>query len=136
MLPEAFTSPSSLSRPQPLLPIPVQVGEAEVKKELVEVAPGVTRLQSSTVHIKKCRYLEESACVGLCFNMCKVRPRAGRRGGIGCASVLPVSPPLEPTAPQKASSIAWNAHLPPPIHQHHSIAYCSTCTAAFSRGDR
>ena len=26
----------------------------------------------SGVHIKKCRYLQESGCVGMCTNMCKV----------------------------------------------------------------
>ena len=27
----------------------------------------------SKVQIKKCRYLEQSGCVGMCVNMCKVR---------------------------------------------------------------
>lgn len=27
----------------------------------------------SSVKIKKCRYLEQSGCVGMCLNMCKVR---------------------------------------------------------------
>lgn len=29
----------------------------------------------SKVQIKKCRYLEQSGCVGMCINMCKVRLR-------------------------------------------------------------
>lgn len=48
------------------------VGESELRSQAVEVAPGVTREQRSVVHIKKCRYLESSGCVGLCVNMCKV----------------------------------------------------------------
>jgi hypothetical protein len=30
------------------------------------------RLQKSGVHIQKCRYLEQSRCVGMCINMCKL----------------------------------------------------------------
>ena len=30
------------------------------------------KVQKSCVHIKKCRYLEASGCVGLCLNVCKV----------------------------------------------------------------
>ncbi|GFR45906.1 hypothetical protein Agub_g7362 [Astrephomene gubernaculifera] len=49
------------------------VGESEVREEDVVVGPnGETRRQRSVVHIKKCRYLEASGCVGMCVNMCKV----------------------------------------------------------------
>uniref|UniRef100_A0A383VCL9 Beta-carotene isomerase D27-like C-terminal domain-containing protein n=1 Tax=Tetradesmus obliquus TaxID=3088 RepID=A0A383VCL9_TETOB len=48
------------------------VGDSELRSQGVEVAPGVLREQKSVVHIKKCRYLEASGCVGLCVNMCKV----------------------------------------------------------------
>ncbi|KAK3434143.1 hypothetical protein EUGRSUZ_D01676 [Eucalyptus grandis] len=41
---------------------PAQVVEVEVN--------GVK--QKSGVHIKKCRYLENSGCVGMCVNMCKI----------------------------------------------------------------
>ncbi|MDG2991418.1 DUF4033 domain-containing protein [Candidatus Synechococcus calcipolaris G9] len=33
---------------------------------------GQTHQQNSGVHIQKCRYLEQSQCVGLCINLCKV----------------------------------------------------------------
>lgn len=39
----------------------------------LQVRPGLLREQRSIVHIKKCRYLESSGCVGMCINMCKVR---------------------------------------------------------------
>jgi hypothetical protein len=39
------------------------------------------REQRSVVHIKKCRYLENSGCVGMCINMCKVGP--------GCPLLVP-----------------------------------------------
>lgn len=38
----------------------------------MQVRPGLKREQRSVVHIKKCRYLENSGCVGMCINMCKV----------------------------------------------------------------
>lgn len=39
--------------------------------EVVEVEIDGVR-QNSGVHIKKCRYLENSGCVGMCVNMCKI----------------------------------------------------------------
>ncbi|MEY2979722.1 MAG: DUF4033 domain-containing protein [Prochlorotrichaceae cyanobacterium] len=43
-------------------------------RQSVEIvsAEGTTRTQNSGVHIEKCRYLEQSRCVGLCVNLCKV----------------------------------------------------------------
>ena len=39
----------------------------------VDITQGDTaRQQNSGVHIRKCRYLEQSQCVGLCVNMCKL----------------------------------------------------------------
>ncbi len=46
---------------------PCEVAEAEVKG-----MDGEVRSQPSVVHIKKCRYLDESQCVGMCVNMCKL----------------------------------------------------------------
>lgn len=46
---------------------PCEVGEAEVQGENGEV-----RSQPSAVQIQKCRYLEDSQCVGMCVNMCKL----------------------------------------------------------------
>ncbi|XP_047976180.1 beta-carotene isomerase D27, chloroplastic [Salvia hispanica] len=39
--------------------------------EVVEVEINGVK-QKSGVHIKKCRYLENSGCVGMCVNMCKI----------------------------------------------------------------
>lgn len=39
--------------------------------EVVEVEIDGVK-QKSGVHIKKCRYLENSGCVGMCVNMCKI----------------------------------------------------------------
>jgi Beta-carotene isomerase D27-like, C-terminal len=38
----------------------------------VTLADGTTRSQNSGVQIEKCRYLEQSGCVGMCINMCKL----------------------------------------------------------------
>ena len=46
---------------------PCEVADAEVITESGEV-----RSQPSAVQIEKCRYLEESQCVGMCVNMCKL----------------------------------------------------------------
>lgn len=50
---------------------PCEVGEAEVQGENGEV-----RSQPSAVQIQKCRYLEDSQCVGMCVNMCKLPTQA------------------------------------------------------------
>ena len=47
------------------------VGPLETKEVDVEFE-GQTRIWRSGVQIKKCRYLEQSGCVGMCINMCKV----------------------------------------------------------------
>lgn len=46
---------------------PTQVQDVEVVGE-----NGEKRTQKSQVYIEKCRYLEESGCVGMCVNMCKL----------------------------------------------------------------
>jgi hypothetical protein len=48
------------------------VGDMELEQEEVLQEDGTIRKQWSTVHIKKCRYLEQSGCIGMCVNMCKV----------------------------------------------------------------
>ncbi|MGK7891221.1 MAG: DUF4033 domain-containing protein [Leptolyngbyaceae cyanobacterium] len=48
------------------------VGPCEVQTADIPQADGTVQTQASKVQIKKCRYLEESACVGLCVNLCKV----------------------------------------------------------------
>ncbi|XP_037495567.1 beta-carotene isomerase D27, chloroplastic isoform X2 [Jatropha curcas] len=40
-------------------------------EQVVEVEVNGVK-QRSGVHIKKCRYLENSGCVGMCVNMCKI----------------------------------------------------------------
>ncbi|BBC24349.1 DUF4033 domain-containing protein [Pseudanabaena sp. ABRG5-3] len=48
------------------------VGPCEVAEAEIDLVDGTVRSQPSAVHIKKCRYLVDSGCVGMCVNMCKV----------------------------------------------------------------
>lgn len=48
------------------------VGPSTVKEAEVTTAEGQIRQQKSGVYIEKCRYLENSRCVGMCINMCKL----------------------------------------------------------------
>ena len=48
------------------------VGSCEVAAAEIDLPDGTIRTQPSAVFIKKCRYLADSGCVGMCVNMCKV----------------------------------------------------------------
>ncbi len=48
------------------------VGPCTVKSVEVVLPDGTSRTQNSAVQIEKCRYLEQSGCVGMCINMCKL----------------------------------------------------------------
>jgi len=48
------------------------VGPCDVVEADITDHQGETTTQKSGVHIQKCRYLEQSQCVGLCVNMCKL----------------------------------------------------------------
>ncbi|KKJ01165.1 DUF4033 domain-containing protein [Prochlorothrix hollandica] len=48
------------------------VGPCEVRPVEVTDSTGALRTQRSGVHIQKCRYLDQSRCVSLCINLCKV----------------------------------------------------------------
>ncbi len=48
------------------------VGKSEIQEVEIIGEDNQPRQQKSGVKIKKCRYLEESGCVGMCLNMCKI----------------------------------------------------------------
>ena len=48
------------------------VGPCAVAEAEIDLPDGTVRSQPSAVQIKKCRYLADSGCVGMCVNMCKV----------------------------------------------------------------
>ena len=47
------------------------VGPCSVRSVDIVQADGSVVQQKSGVHIEKCRYLDQSRCVGMCINMCK-----------------------------------------------------------------
>ncbi|MEM9568639.1 MAG: DUF4033 domain-containing protein [Cyanobacteria bacterium P01_E01_bin.34] len=48
------------------------VGPCQVTEVEVTLPDGTVREQKSGVQIQKCRYLEQSRCVGTCVNLCKL----------------------------------------------------------------
>ncbi|NCJ07099.1 DUF4033 domain-containing protein [Synechococcales cyanobacterium C] len=48
------------------------VGPCDLQTVEVKGTTGQSQLQTSGVHIQKCRYLEQSGCVGMCLNLCKL----------------------------------------------------------------
>jgi hypothetical protein len=94
------------------------VGESELRSQQVEVAPGVLREQRSVVHIKKCRYLENSGCVGLCTNMCKVPTQSFFTNDFG----LPLT--MNPNFEDLSCDMIFG-QAPPPLE--HDPVYTQPC---------
>lgn len=101
------------------------VGESELRSEPVEVRPGLLREQRSIVHIKKCRYLENSGCVGMCINMCKVPTQNFFTDDFG----LPLT--MKPDFQTLSCDMIFG-QAPPPIEQDeaYSQSCLSQCTLA------
>jgi hypothetical protein len=70
-----FTNNLQPPLPAAVLPFsplsPTQVGPSELTEVEIEFE-GKKQVWKSGVKIKKCRYLENSGCTGMCINMCKV----------------------------------------------------------------
>ncbi|KAH1261464.1 Beta-carotene isomerase D27, chloroplastic [Glycine max] len=54
------------------------VGPSEVRESEVE-----GRRERNVVHIKKCRFLEETNCVGMCINLCKLPSQSFIKDSLG-----------------------------------------------------
>ncbi|RDX68689.1 Beta-carotene isomerase D27, chloroplastic, partial [Mucuna pruriens] len=54
------------------------VGPSEVRESEVE-----GRREKNVVHIKKCRFLEETNCVGMCINLCKLPSQSFIKDSLG-----------------------------------------------------
>lgn len=94
------------------------VGDSELRSQGVEVAPGVLREQKSVVHIKKCRYLEASGCVGLCVNMCKVPTQSFFTNDFG----MPLT--MNPNFEDLSCEMVFG-QVPPPLEQ--DPVYTQSC---------
>jgi hypothetical protein len=85
------------------------VGPCELRQVEIQSA-GLVKLQTSQVHIQKCRYLEQSNCVGMCINMCKLPTQTFFTEGFGIP--LTMTPNFEDFSCEMVFGQA-----PPPLEQ-------------------
>eukprot|EP00897_Mesotaenium_endlicherianum_P000883 jgi/Mesen1/10796/ME000092S10287 len=103
------------------------VGPAELKE--VEVN-GVK--QMSGVQIKKCRYLENSGCVGMCVNMCKLPTQDFFTNDFG----LPLT--MTPNFEDMSCEMVFG-QMPPPLEQDPALqqpCYAAICTMADAQASK
>ncbi|CAM6109741.1 unnamed protein product [Calypogeia fissa] len=95
------------------------VGECEVREGEID---GV--IMKSTVHIKKCRYLEQSQCVGLCVNLCKHPTQTFILEQFG----MPLT--MNPNFEDMSCEMIYGLHPPPleedPAYQQPCYPLCET----------
>jgi Beta-carotene isomerase D27-like, C-terminal len=105
------------------------VGPCEVRAIEVMDKNGKPRSQRSEVYIKKCRYLEQSGCVGMCINMCKLPTQSFFTQDFG----IPLT--MTPNFEDLSCEMVFG-QLPPPLeteaayHQPCLIGQCITAAAA------
>lgn len=83
---------------------PMEVQKIEVQHE------GKTHVWSSGVHIKKCRYMEQTACAGICTNLCKLPTQDFFTNTFGLP--LTMNPNFEDLSCEMKFGVA-----PPPVEQ-------------------
>lgn len=108
------------------------VGPLEVKDVEIEVAPGKTETWSSGVQIKKCRYLENSKCVGMCVNMCKLPTQDLFTNKLG----LPLT--MNPNFEDLSCEMIFGKE-PPPIEEDEASGqpcYATRCVIASSQKEK
>lgn len=103
------------------------VGPCEVAQAEIDLADGTVRSQPSAVYIKKCRYLADSGCVGMCVNMCKVPTQAFFTEKLG----IPLT--LTPNFEDLSCKMIFG-QIPPPIETDE--AYTQPCLALQGAGAR
>jgi Beta-carotene isomerase D27-like, C-terminal len=94
------------------------VGPCEVREVEVRGADQQMRTQKSGVHMKKCRYLEQSGCVGMCINMCKLPTQDFFTQGFG----IPLT--MTPNFEDLSCEMIFG-QLPPPLETE--AAYQQPC---------
>ncbi|NET31759.1 MAG: DUF4033 domain-containing protein [Cyanothece sp. SIO1E1] len=97
------------------------VGPCETIEVEVIGADNQPRPQRSGLHIKKCRYLESSRCVGMCINMCKLPTQDFFTHEFG----FPVT--MTPNFEDLSCDMVFG-HIPPPLEAE--PAYHQPCFAA------
>jgi Beta-carotene isomerase D27-like, C-terminal len=94
------------------------VGECEVREVEIVGRDRQVRTQKSGVHMKKCRYLEQSGCVGMCINMCKLPTQTFFTQGFG----IPLT--MTPNFEDLSCEMVFG-QLPPPLQEE--AAYQQPC---------
>ena len=105
------------------------VGPCEVTTVDINTKDGGVRTQTSNVHIKKCRYLEQSCCVGLCVNMCKLPTQTFFSQKFG----IPLT--MTPNFEDLSCDMAFG-QPPPPLEEeavYDQPCFTTDCTTAVSK---
>lgn len=89
---------------------PWLVGVCELREVEIETENNQKINQNSGVHIKKCRYLENSGCVAMCINMCKLPTQKFFTESFG----IPVT--MTPNFEDFSCEMVFGQN-PPPLHQ-------------------
>lgn len=96
------------------------VGPCSVVASEIHQPSGATVTQNSGVHIEKCRYLEQSGCVGMCINMCKLPTQDFFANDFG----IPVT--MTPNFEDLSCEMVFG-QVPPPLETED--AYAQPCLA-------
>ena len=104
------------------------VGPMETIEVEVVAPDGTSSTQRSGVQIERCRYLEESGCVGMCVNLCKAPTQTFFTRELG----MPLY--MEPNFDDLSCRMVFGQAAPPleedPVTaQQPCLAGCSTATA-------
>jgi hypothetical protein len=94
------------------------VGPCEVREVEVVGVDQQVRTQRSGVHMKKCRYLEQSGCVGMCINMCKLPTQSFLTQRLG----IPLT--MTPNFEDMSCEMVFG-QIPPPLEEE--AAYQQPC---------
>jgi len=89
---------------------PWLVGVCELREVEIEDQNNQKIVQNSGVHIKKCRYLEQSGCAAMCINMCKLPTQKFFTESFG----IPVT--LTPNFEDFSCEMVFGQN-PPPFHE-------------------
>lgn len=107
------------------------VGPSSLKKVEVEYQ-GRKEEWMSGVQIKKCRYLENSGCVGMCVNMCKLPTQKFFTETFG----LPLT--MNPNFEDLSCEMVFGQH-PPPVEQdpvYNQPCFSTQCNIATVAGNK
>lgn len=104
------------------------VGACDVTEVEILKKDNKLHSQKSCLHIRKCRYLEASGCVGMCINMCKLPTQEFFTNSFG----IPVT--MTPNFEDFSCEMVFGQYPPPieqdPVYnQECLINYCATANS-------